>query len=87
MMDNAEQPLAQVRELLAVYGLKVIAALGQLGIQTTSFIAIIGAGRSPATTGASIAMPPRRWKKRPDDAGIGIPYPQRDVDVYEHKAA
>ena len=29
MMDNAEQPLAQVRELLAVYGLKVIAALGR----------------------------------------------------------
>jgi small conductance mechanosensitive channel len=26
-------------------------------------------------------------KLRLDEAGIGIPYPQRDVHVYEHKAA
>jgi len=39
----------------------ILAALGQLGIQTTSFIAVIGA------------------------AGITIPFPQRDVHIYEHK--
>ena len=39
----------------------VLAALGQLGIQPTSFIAVIGA------------------------AGISIPFPQRDVHMYEHK--
>ena len=26
-------------------------------------------------------------KLRMDEAGIGIPYPQRDVHLYEHKAA
>ena len=26
-------------------------------------------------------------KRRFDEAGIGIPYPQRDVHLYEHKAA
>jgi small conductance mechanosensitive channel len=26
-------------------------------------------------------------KLRLDEAGIGIPYPQRDVHIYEHKAA
>ena len=26
-------------------------------------------------------------KVRMDDAGIGIPYPQRDVHLYEHKVA
>jgi len=26
-------------------------------------------------------------KLRLDEAGIGIPYPQRDVHLYEHKAA
>jgi small conductance mechanosensitive channel len=26
-------------------------------------------------------------KLRLDEAGIGIPYPQRDVHMYEHKAA
>jgi small conductance mechanosensitive channel len=25
-------------------------------------------------------------KMRFDEAGIGIPYPQRDVHIYEHKA-
>jgi small conductance mechanosensitive channel len=39
----------------------VLAALGQLGVQTTSFIAVIGA------------------------EGISIPFPQREVHVYEHK--
>jgi small conductance mechanosensitive channel len=26
-------------------------------------------------------------KLRMDEAGIGIPYPQRDVHLYEHKVA
>jgi len=26
-------------------------------------------------------------KRRFDEAGIGIPYPQRDVHIYEHKVA
>ncbi len=39
-MENAEQLIAQLQKLVAVYGLKV---LGQLGIQTTSFIAMLGA--------------------------------------------
>lgn len=148
-MENTEQLLAQVQELLAVYGLKVIAALailffgrivarwgrrvaervmekgktekiligfvesfvyialmafvllaalGQLGIQTPSFIVIIGAAGlaiglalqgSLANVAAGFLLSIFHPFKVGDfvEAGIGIPYPRRDIHVYEHKAA
>ncbi len=84
----------------------ILAALGQLGVQTTSFVAVVGAAGLAiglALQGALANFAVRPWvktsdywgvyfdtnerlKKRMDAEGVTIPFPQRDVHIYEQKS-
>jgi small-conductance mechanosensitive channel len=110
---------------IALLAFVIIAALNQLGIQTTSFIAVLGAAglaiieevigqdkrllKDPKAVvlvselaDSSVNLTLRAWasaedywgfyfdimenvKKQFDAQGISIPFPQRDVHMYEHK--
>jgi small conductance mechanosensitive channel len=68
----------------------ILAALAQLGIQTTSFIAVIGAaglavGLALQGSLSNFAAGVLMIIFRPFKAeAISIPFPQRDVHIYQH---
>jgi small-conductance mechanosensitive channel len=66
----------------------ILAALGQVGVETTSVIAMLGAaglavGLALQGSLANFAMN-EAVKKRLEAEGLTIPFPQRDVHLYKH---
>jgi small conductance mechanosensitive channel len=92
-----EAIIQRIWELVTIYGIKVIAASDDRVLKdpATTIAVVELADNSVNFVFRPWANASDYWnvwfdlteqvKKRFDEAGISIPYPQRDIHVYEHK--
>ena len=80
-----EAIIQRIWERVTIYGIKVIATIAVVELADNSVNFVFRPWANASDYWNVWFDLTEKVKKRFDEAGISIPYPQRDIHVYEHK--